>query len=205
MYRPWLCHVSSLVVPRMAPEPNSRPCRRDRHSRLGTRTTLKSRRPACAWEWKGGLTKAAGWRCGSKLFITMQRASQSCAASGLAPQQAELCGKLWRCDCRSTSRPTLVQLELLTDHRAHVLGGGHRLQKGQQLQQLGVARVVEPALDGDAARACGAHSSGRGAQLGDGHQRSAHPLSSWNPKACGELSTMAAWERSRPSTVRSLR
>ena len=32
----------------------------------------------------------------------------------------------------------------------------------------------------------------------------AHPLSSWKPKACGELSTMAAWARSRPSTCLGL-
>mmetsp|Transcript_7272 Transcript_7272/g.17999 ORF Transcript_7272/g.17999 Transcript_7272/m.17999 type:complete len:590 (-) Transcript_7272:1641-3410(-) len=37
------------------------------------------------------------------------------------------------------------------------------------------------------------------------HDSMGMPLSTWKPKACGELSTMAVARRSRPSTVRSFR
>ena len=89
------------------------------------------------------------------LEFSVARASQSLESSATASQwlRAASCGAAVFDSARA-------QLELLADHGAYVVGGGHRLEEGQQLEQLGVARVVEPALDGDPA-----HGRGEGWRL----------------------------------------
>lgn len=74
----------------------------------------------------------------------------------LSPKPAKLlpCAQRrpsWRGE-RGRARDQLVQLERVGDDRAHVgaLGGRQALQEGQQAQQLRIALVIVPALNGDA-------------------------------------------------------
>lgn len=94
----------------------------------------------------------------------------------------------------------------------HLLGKGGAATRRGRLQQFLGQRASMLAQEGGGEgrqRMCvcvqGGVAPNRAGEAGQGphHDSMGMPLSSWKPKAWGELSTMMVWARSRPSTAGS--